>query len=144
LKQTEFSLNHTAKTIGQPNFISFNQWQKVWVAEFLEKKHRSIIPGQNTLKQLRDEPRHTQTTVTDLMETFETWLRFENFDNDKSIRRKRVDMGLRKCATELREWWKKGRQGNKQLAMDLGERVGKTARGNIPVLQNTAFMIVIR
>jgi len=45
LKQTEFSLKQFAKRMGQPNFSAFNKWKKVWVAGFLEKKHRSIIPG---------------------------------------------------------------------------------------------------
>ena len=52
LKQTEFSLKQFAKRMGQPNCSSFNKWKKVWVAGFLEKKHRSIIPGQNRLTQL--------------------------------------------------------------------------------------------
>jgi hypothetical protein len=51
LKQTEFSLKQFAKTMGQPNFSTFNKWKKVWVAGFHEKKHGSIIPGQNRLKQ---------------------------------------------------------------------------------------------
>jgi hypothetical protein len=51
LKQTEFSLKQFAKRMGQPNLSAFNKWKKVWVAGFLEKKHRSIIPGQNRLKQ---------------------------------------------------------------------------------------------
>ena len=52
LKQTEFSLKQFANRMGQPNFRMFNMWQNVWVAGFREKKHRSIIPGQNRLKQL--------------------------------------------------------------------------------------------
>jgi len=58
LKQTEFSLKQFAKRMGQPNFSTFNKWKKVWVAGFLEKKHRSIILGQNQLKKLRDGPLH--------------------------------------------------------------------------------------
>jgi hypothetical protein len=50
LKQTEFSLKQFAKKMGQPKFSAFNKWKKVWVAGFLEKKHWSIIPGQNGLK----------------------------------------------------------------------------------------------
>jgi hypothetical protein len=49
LQQTEFSVKHFAKRMGQPNFSAFNKWKKVCVAKFLEKKHRSIIPGQNRL-----------------------------------------------------------------------------------------------
>jgi len=52
LKQTEFSLKQFANRMGQPNFSTFNKWKKGWVAWFLEKKHRSIIPGQNRFKQL--------------------------------------------------------------------------------------------
>jgi len=46
-KQMEFSLKQFAKRMGQPNFSTFNKWKKVWVAGFLEKKHRSINRGQN-------------------------------------------------------------------------------------------------
>jgi len=47
LKQTEFSLKQFAKRMRQANNSVFNKWKKVWVAGFLEKKHRSIIRGQN-------------------------------------------------------------------------------------------------
>jgi len=113
------------------------------VAGFLEKKHRSIIPGQKHLKQMRDGPLHGETAVADCLETFKTWLPLENFDNAKWIRRQRVEMFLKKCASEVREVRKKGRLGNKRLAADLGERVGKKARGNIPELPNTPVMVVI-
>jgi hypothetical protein len=83
LKQTEFSLKHFAKRMRQPNFSTFNKWEKVWVAGFLKKKHRSIIWGQNRLKPLRDGPVHGETVVADFLETFETWLLLENFDNAK-------------------------------------------------------------
>jgi hypothetical protein len=52
LKQTEFSLKHFAKKMGQPNIRAFNKWRKVWVVWCLEKKHRSIIRGRNRLKQV--------------------------------------------------------------------------------------------
>ena len=58
LRQTEFYLKQFAKTIGQPHCGAFNQCNKVWVAGFLEKKHPSIIPGQNCLKHQRDRPLH--------------------------------------------------------------------------------------
>jgi hypothetical protein len=74
LKQTEFSLKQFAKRMGQPNFSAFNKWKKVWVAGFLEKKHRSSIPGQNLLKQQRDTPLHLETAVADFLQTFEMWL----------------------------------------------------------------------
>jgi len=70
LKQMEFSLKQFAKRMGQPNFSVFNKWKKVWVAGFLEKKYRSIIPGQNHLKQLRDEPLCWEMAVADFLETF--------------------------------------------------------------------------
>jgi hypothetical protein len=58
LKQMEFSLKQFAKRKGQSNFSMFNKWKKVWVTAFLERKHQSIIPGQNRLKLLRDGPLH--------------------------------------------------------------------------------------
>jgi len=143
LKQTEFSLKQFAKRMGQPNFSAFNKWKKVWVAGFLEKKHRSIIPGQNRLKQLQDGPLHWETAVADFLETFEKWLPLEKFNNAEWIRRQWVEMFLKKCASEVREARRKGRRGNKRLATDLGERAGKTARGNIPQLPNKTFMVVI-
>jgi hypothetical protein len=144
LKQTEFSLKQFAKRMGQPNFSAFNKWKKVWVAGFLEKKHRSIIRGQNRLKQLQNGPLHWETAVADFLETFETWLPLENFDNAEWIRRQWVEMFLKKCASEVREARKKGRRGNKRPATDVGERAGKKARGNLPELPNTTFMVVIR
>jgi len=81
LKQTEFSLKKFAKRMGQANYSAFNKWKKVWVAGFLEKKHRSIIRGQNRFKQVRDEPLHWETAVAHFLETFEVWLPLDNFDN---------------------------------------------------------------
>ena len=52
LKQTEFSLKQFAKKMGQANYSAFNKWKKIWEAGFWEKKHRSIIRGQNHLKQV--------------------------------------------------------------------------------------------
>jgi hypothetical protein len=144
LKQTEFSLKQFAKRMGQPNFSAFNKWKKVWVAGFLEKKHRSIIPGQNRLKQQRNGPLRWEMAVADFLETFEKWLPLENFDNAEWIRRQWVEMFLKKCASEVREARKKGRRGNKRPATDLGERAGKKARGNVPELPNSTFMVVIR
>jgi hypothetical protein len=85
LKQTEFSLKQFAKIMGQPNFSAFNQWKKVWVAGILEKKHRSIIPEQNSLKQMQNGPVLREMAVADFLETFETWLPLENFDNAEWI-----------------------------------------------------------
>ena len=52
LKQTEFSFKQFARRMGQANYSAFDKWEKVWVAEFLEKRHRSIIRGQNQLKRI--------------------------------------------------------------------------------------------
>jgi len=60
--------------MGQANYSPFNKWKKVWVAGFLEKKHRSIIQGQNCLKQLQDGPLHWETAVADIVVTIEDWL----------------------------------------------------------------------
>jgi hypothetical protein len=96
------------------------------------------------LKQLRDGPLHWETAVADFLETFETWLPLEDFDNADWIRRQWVKMFSKKCASKVREPRKKGRRGNKQPATGLGERAGKKARGNLPGLPNTTFMVVIR
>jgi hypothetical protein len=58
--------------MGYANCSAFNKWKKGWEAGFLEKKHRSIIRGQNRLKQLRDGPLHWETADADFLETFET------------------------------------------------------------------------
>jgi len=92
LKQMESFLKQFANRMGQPNFSMFNKWKKVWVAGFLEKKHQSIILGQNCLKQLRDGPLRWETAVADFLETFETWLPLEHFDNAEWIRRLWVEM----------------------------------------------------
>jgi hypothetical protein len=52
-------------------------------------------------------------------------------------------MCLTKCASEVREARKNRRQGNKRPATDLGECTGKKARGDVPELPNTTFMVVI-
>jgi len=49
-KQTEFSLKQFAKRMGQPDCGTFHKCKKVWVAGCHEKRHRSIIRGQNCLK----------------------------------------------------------------------------------------------
>jgi len=114
------------------------------VAGFLEKKHRSIIPGQDRLKQLRDGPLGWEMAVADPLETFETWLPLENVDNAEWIWRQWVEMFLKKCASEVWEVRKKGRRGNKRPATDLRECAGKKVRGKVPVWPNTTFMVVIR
>jgi len=72
VKQTEFSFKQFAKGIGQANYSAFMKWKKVWVAAHLERKHQSIIRGQNCLKQFRDGPLHWETVVEDVLETFES------------------------------------------------------------------------
>jgi len=129
--------------MGQANYSVFNKWKKVWVAGFLEKKHRSIIRGQNRVKQLRDGPLHWETAVADFWETFQSWLPLDNFDNAEWIRRQWVEMFLKKCASEIREAKKKGRRGNKRQATELGERASNKARNNLPLLLYTTFMVVI-
>jgi len=143
LKQTEFSVKQFANRMGQANYSAFNKWKKGWVAGFLEKKHRSIIWGQNQLKQLRDGPLHLETAVAYFLETLETWLPLDNCDNAESIRHQWVEIFLKKSASEIWEEKKKGRRGNKRTATDLGESLSKKARSNRPELPNTTFIVVI-
>jgi hypothetical protein len=82
--------------------------------------------------------------VADFLETSYTWLRFKNFDNAEWIWRQLLEMFLKKCVSEVREARKKGRRANKRPATDLGEHTGNKARGNVPELPNTTFMVVIR
>jgi hypothetical protein len=77
------------------------------------------------------------------LETFETWLPLDNFDNAKLIGRQWVEMFLKKCASEIEKVREKGRRGNKQLVTDLGEHTRTTERNNLPNLPNTMFMVVI-
>jgi len=100
LKQTEFSLKQFAKRMGQANYSAFDKWKKVWVAGFLGKKHRSIIRGQNRMKQVRDGPLHWKTAVADFLVTFENLLPLFNFDNAEWIRRQWVEIFLKKCPSE--------------------------------------------
>jgi hypothetical protein len=97
----------------QHSFSTSNKWKNVWVAGLLQKKHPSIIRGQNRLKQLRDGPLHWETAVEDFVETFKTWLPLENFDNAEWFRQEWVGMFWKKCACKVREVRKKARQGNK-------------------------------
>jgi hypothetical protein len=99
--------------MGQHSFSTSNKWKNVWVAGLLQKKHRSIIRGQNLLKQLRDGPLHWETAVADFVETFKTWLPLENFDNAEWFRQEWVGMFWKKCACKVQEVRKKARQGNK-------------------------------
>jgi hypothetical protein len=129
--------------MGQANYSTFNKWKKGWVAGLLEKKHRSIIRGQNRLKQLRDGSLNWETAVADFLETFETWLPLDNFDNAEWIRCQWVEMFLKTCASEIREARTKGKRGNKRPATDLGGRASKKARSKLPELPNSTFMVMI-
>jgi hypothetical protein len=53
-------------------------------------------------------------------------------------------MFLKQCESKVWEARKKGRRGNMRPATDLGECTGNNARGYVPVLPNTTFMVVIR
>jgi len=101
LKQTKFSLKQFAKRMWQANYSAFNKWQKVWGAGFLEKKHRSIIQGQNRLRHMRGGPLHWEMAVADFLETFEVWLPLDNFANAEWISRQWVEM-LKTCASQIR------------------------------------------
>jgi hypothetical protein len=99
--------------MGQPNFIAFNKWKKVWVAGFLEKKHRSIVRGQNQYIQVRAGHLHREMAVEDFIATFETSLPLVILDNADCIHRQCVEVYLMNFASAIREERKKGRLGNK-------------------------------
>jgi hypothetical protein len=99
--------------MGHANYSAFNMWKKGWVAGLLEKKHWSIIRGQNRLKQLRDGPLHWVIAVADFLKTFETWLPLDNFDNAEFHLQQWVEMFLMKFASKIWEARKNGRPGNK-------------------------------
>jgi len=86
LKQMEFSLTQFAKQMGWPNCITFNSWKKEWVPRLLKKKHRSTIPAQNSLNYLPDGSLHRVTEVAGFLQTFNTWLPLEDFNNAEWIR----------------------------------------------------------
>ena len=81
LNSMEYSLRQFAKRMGQLNFRTFNMWQKGLAAGLLKKKHPSIIPGHNLVKQRQDRPLHWERAVADIVETSETWLPLEDFDH---------------------------------------------------------------
>jgi hypothetical protein len=56
----------------QPNCRMFYKWEKMCRAGCLEKKHWSIIHGQNRLKQLQAGPLHREMVAADVLETFKT------------------------------------------------------------------------
>jgi len=143
LKQTEFSLKQFAKRMVQANYNALNKKKQVRVAGFLEKKHRSIIRGQNRFKQVRNGPLHWETAVSDCLVTFENWLPLLISNNAEWIRQQWVEMFLKKFESEIPEVSKKGRRGNKQPVTELGERAGKLAKSNLPELPNTTFTVEI-
>jgi hypothetical protein len=109
LKQTEFSLKQFGKRMGQDNYSAFNKWNKVWVAGSLEKKHWSIIRGQNCLRQAQDRPLHWEMAVADLFTTFENWLPLGNFDNAEWIGQQWDEMLFRICECKIEKTTKMGR-----------------------------------
>jgi hypothetical protein len=113
------------------------------VVGFLEKKHRSIIPGQNQLKQVRVRLLYWETAVADFLATFEFWLLLFNLENAEWIRWQWVEIFLKKCESEIRVARKKGWQGNKRPETNLGEHEGPQARSNLPELPNTTFTVMI-
>jgi hypothetical protein len=143
LKHTEFSLNQFPKTLWQPNFGTLDKWKNVWLAGFVEKKNRSCIPRLNSVKWHRDGPLHCQTAVADYLQTFETWLHLCNFDNVEWIWRQLVEMVLNKRASDVRKVMKNASRFILGQTTDLGKRAGKHLRGNVPVLPNTSFMVVV-
>jgi len=95
------------------------------------------------LKQLSDGPLHWEIAVADCLETFESWLPLDNFDNAEWIHQQWVEMFLKTCACEIREVTKKGRRGNKRPETHLGERASKKTRSKLPELPITTSMVVI-
>ena len=144
LKQTEFSLKQFGKRMRQPILSAFNKWKKLWVAGFLEKKHRSGIGGQNCFEQLRHGPMRWKTAVAQLFETFKTRLPLDTIDHAEWIWRHWDGKVLKNCPSEVREARNKGRRVNKQLATDLHELTGKIGRCNLQESPNTTFIVVIR
>jgi hypothetical protein len=106
--------------------------------------NQSIIRRQDWLKQLRDGPLHWEIALGDFLETLESWLRLNNFDNAKWICRQWVEIIMKKFATKILEARKKGWRGNTQPVMDLGGHTSKKVGCTLPELPNTIFMVVIR
>ena len=77
------------------------------------------------------------------LETLENWQLLDNSYNAEWIQWQWVEMGLKKCASEILEVRRNRRQGNQQLAMDLGQHASKNVRSDLPELPNTTFMVAI-
>jgi hypothetical protein len=129
--------------MGQPNFSTFNKWEKVWVAGFLEKMHWSISQGQYCMKQLRDRPLHCVMVVRNVLQSFKTWRPLETYDNVECIRRQWVKVLLQKSVIEVWEVRKKRSQGNLPPVTELRQRLGKTLTGNLPESPKTTFLVLI-
>jgi len=143
LKPTKFSLKAFAARIGQANYSACIKWKKVLVAMVVEKKHRSMIRGENDLEQLRDGPPHWVTAVADFLVTFKDWLQLEIFDNAEWIGRQWVEMFCNKCATTIEEARNVATRGKQQPVTDLGECVSNMVKRNGPELPNTNVTVVI-
>jgi len=142
LEQTEFSLRQFAKRMGQANYSVFNKWKKVWVAGFLQKKHRSSICRQNHLKRVWAGPLHWDMAIAHFFETFETRLLLDNIDNAECNRWQCVEIFLKKCASKIQEARKEGMQCNMRPVTDLGRCASYKARSNLLKLPKTTFMVV--
>jgi hypothetical protein len=101
LKQAEFSLKQYAKRMGQANFCTFDKWKKGWVVGYLEKRHGSIIWGQNCLKHVGDGPLHCERVDIDFLVTFENLLPLDNVNTAEWILRPWVEIFLKKCVSEI-------------------------------------------
>jgi len=143
IKQNIFCLNQFATWMRLPDYTVSNTWKKVWLAGFLEKKHLGIIQTKNCLKQLPDGTLHWAKVVVNYLQTFQNWLQWANDDTAKWNRREWIEMVLLKYALHIWELTKQGRRGNEQLATDLGELTGTTAKGNLPELPDATFIVVI-
>ena len=82
--------------------------------------------------------------VSDTLESFETWLPMENFDNAECIHQQWVEMSLKQCTSDNQEARKKVRRGNKRQTTELPQQVGKKAPGDLPELPTTTLMVAIR
>jgi len=70
--------------------------------------------------------------VADGLVTFESWPPEDNFDNAEWIWQQWVARYLTKYATKVWETRKRGRRGNKRLAMNSAKRADKKARAILP------------
>jgi len=130
--------------MGQANYSAFNKCKRLWVVGFLEKKHQSMIRGQNRWKKVWDGPLHREMAVADRLASFKNWLLLICSDSSEWIRRQWDGMFLMKCASEMPEARKEGRQGNTWPVTHLGVRRGTKARSNLPEVPTTMFTVVIR